>query len=88
MITEKSISQILSIWKHFLETGDSKPQTNAYENLSLSLGAACECFALGTANLKQPKPLGTSTQVLCARSVKVSSYLCSSQWLEVTLCSL
>ena len=86
MTTEKSLSQILNIWKHFLETGNSRPQTNAYENLSLSLGAACGCFVLGTANLKHPRPLGTTTQMLWARSVKVSSYLCSSQWLEVTLC--
>lgn len=44
MITEKSLSQSLSIWKHFLKTGNSRPLTNAYENLSLSLGAACECL--------------------------------------------
>lgn len=30
--------------------------------------------------------MGTTTQMLWARSVKVSSYLCSSQGLEVTLC--
>ena len=64
MTTEKSLSQILNIWKHFLETGNSRPQTNAYENLSLSLGAACGCFVLGTANLKHPRPLGTTTQML------------------------
>lgn len=72
MITEKSLSQILSIWKHFLKTGKSRPQTNAYENLSLSLGQHVNVW-LGTANLKHPKPLGTTTQMLWAWSVKMFS---------------